>query len=189
MSPELEFLVSSVLFGLAQIIISSHSASFRRGYRWTASSREQNVPPLTGMAGRIERATRNYLETFPFFAAAVLLVLVLDLHNWMTLYGAALYFFGRILYFILYVWGATLMRSLVWNVPTLGIVLILAGYGCANGFQHRRHTQVLRIRVVQYRSQCKAGAKTVGARLSNSIAIAQRFIAIYVLRRSILRHG
>ena len=79
------------------------------------------------MAGRIERATRNYLKTFPFFAAAVLLVLVLDLHNWMTLYGAALYFFGRILYFILYVWGATLMRSLVWNVPTLGIVLILAG--------------------------------------------------------------
>ena len=127
MSPELEFLVSSVLFGLAQIIISSHSASFQRGYRWTASSREQNVPPLTGMAARIERATRNYLETFPFFATAVLLVLVLDLHNWMTLYGAALYFFGRILYFILYAWGATLMRSLVWNVPTLGIVLILAG--------------------------------------------------------------
>ena len=127
MSPELEFLASSVLFGLAQIIISSHSASFQRGYKWTASSREQSVPPLTGMAGRIERATRNYLETFPFFAAAVLLVLVLDLHNWMTLYGAALYFFGRILYFILYAWGATLMRSLVWNVPTLGIVLILAG--------------------------------------------------------------
>jgi uncharacterized MAPEG superfamily protein len=80
MSPELEFLASSVLFGLAQIIISSHSASFQRGYKWTASSREQSVPPLTGMAGRIERATRNYLETFPFFAAAVLLVLVLDLH-------------------------------------------------------------------------------------------------------------
>ena len=111
MSPELEFLASSVLFGLAQIIISSHSASFQRGYKWTASSREQSVPPLTGMAGRIERATRNYLETFPFFAAAVLLVLVLDLHNWMTLYGAALYFVGRILYFILYAWGATLMRS------------------------------------------------------------------------------
>jgi hypothetical protein len=66
MSPELEFLASSVLFGLAQIIISSHSASFQRGYKWTASSREQSVPPLTGMAGRIERATRNYLETFPF---------------------------------------------------------------------------------------------------------------------------
>src|ERR1700730_3616601 len=122
MFPELEFLVSSVLFGLAQIIISSHSASFQRAYRWTASSRKQNVPPLTGMAGRIERSTRNYLKTLAFVAAALRLVLVLDLHNWMTLYGVALYFFGRILYFIFYVWGATLMRSLVRNVPTLGIV-------------------------------------------------------------------
>jgi uncharacterized MAPEG superfamily protein len=127
MSPEAEFLAASVPLGLAHIIISSHAASFQRGYRWTASSREESVPPLTGMPGRIERATRNFLETFPFFAAAVLLALVLDVHNQMTLTGAALYFFGRILYFILYAWGATLMRSLVWNVPTLGIVLILAG--------------------------------------------------------------
>lgn len=127
MSPEAEYLAYSVLLGLVHIIISSHATSLQRGYRWTASSREQSVPPLTGMAGRIDRATRNYLETFPFFAAAVLLALVLDVHNRMTLYGAASYFFGRIVYFILYAWGATLMRSLVWNVPTLGIVLILAG--------------------------------------------------------------
>lgn len=46
-------------------------------------------------------------------------------HNWMTVWGAQLYFWGRVLYVPLYASGVFLLRSLVWNVPTLGIVLIL----------------------------------------------------------------
>ncbi|TIY06138.1 MAG: hypothetical protein E5V18_12525 [Mesorhizobium sp.] len=58
---------------MIQIIISSHAASLQRGYRWTASSRDAEMPPLTGVAGRLERALRNFLETFPVFVAAVFL--------------------------------------------------------------------------------------------------------------------
>ena len=31
------------------------------------------LPPLGGTAGRLDRALRNFLETFPLFAAAVLI--------------------------------------------------------------------------------------------------------------------
>ena len=62
---ELAMLVASCVLCLVQIVISSHAASLQRGYRWTASSRDAEVPPLTGVAGRLERALRNFLETFP----------------------------------------------------------------------------------------------------------------------------
>ena len=64
----------SVVLGLVQIVLASHAASLQRGYLWTAGSRDEAVPPLTGIAGRLERASlRNFVETFPLFAAAVLI--------------------------------------------------------------------------------------------------------------------
>ena len=74
---ELAMLAASCVLCLSQVVFSSHAASLQRGYRWTASSRDAEVPPLTGVAGRLERALRNFLETFPVFVAAVILVHVL----------------------------------------------------------------------------------------------------------------
>src|SRR5262245_29572865 len=88
MTIELALLAASVILGILHIIIVSHLQSWQRGYWWTASSREQSVVPLTGMAGRAERALRNYLETFPFFAAAILVVTVTNTHSLLTVWGA-----------------------------------------------------------------------------------------------------
>jgi len=126
MPTELVLLAASVVLGLVHIIIVSHLQSWQRGYRWTASSREQSVAPLAGIAGRAERALRNYLETFPFFAAAILVVSVTNTHDWLTAWGSHFYFWGRIVYAILYLAGVPLVRSLVWNIPTIGIFMIVA---------------------------------------------------------------
>jgi uncharacterized MAPEG superfamily protein len=64
MTIELALLAASVVLGIVHIIIAAHLQSWQQGYWWTASSREQSVAPLTGIAGRAERALRNYLETF-----------------------------------------------------------------------------------------------------------------------------
>ena len=127
MTIELVLLAASVVLGIVHIIIVAHLQSWQRGYSWTASSREHSVAPLTGAAGRAERALRNYLETFPFFATAILLVAVTNTHSWLTLWGAHFYFWGRILYAILYMADLPLARSLAWNIPTLGIVMNVAG--------------------------------------------------------------
>ena len=82
-------------------------------------------PALTGLAGRLHRALRNFIETFPLFAAAVLTAHVAGTHSWMTEWGAQLYFGARLIYVALYAAGVFLARSLVWNAATLGIVLIL----------------------------------------------------------------
>ena len=40
--------------------------------------------------------------------------------------GAQLYLWGRIAYLLSYAAGIFLLRSVLWNVATLGIVMILA---------------------------------------------------------------
>ena len=110
MSTELVLLAASVILGVVHIIVVSHLQSWQRGYWWTASSREHSVAPLTGIAARAERALRNYLETFPFFATAILLVTVTSTDGWLTLWRAHFYFWGRIVYAVLYTADLPLAR-------------------------------------------------------------------------------
>jgi|SRR5215471_13788568 len=125
MTIELSMLALSVVLGLVHIVLASHGASWQRGYAWTASARDTIVPPLRGVAGRLERGCRNYLETFPLFAAAVLMANAAGRHNWLTMLGVQLYFWGRVAYLPLYAFGIPLIRSLCWNLATGGIVLLL----------------------------------------------------------------
>jgi len=127
MTIELKMLALSVALGLIQIVTASHAASMQRGYRWAAGPRDEIPPPLTGIAGRLDRAVRNFLETFPFFAAAVLVAQIVGRHDWMTVWGVQLYFWARALYVALYAFGVPLIRSLAWNAATIGIALILFG--------------------------------------------------------------
>ena len=125
MTLELKMVALSIVLGLVQIVLTSHAASLQRGYLWTASARDSAVPALTGVAGRLERALQNFIETFPLFAAAVLTAHFAGRHGWMTEWGAQLYFWARVAYVAFYAAGVFLVRSLVWNIATGGIVLVL----------------------------------------------------------------
>ena len=118
-------LTLGVVLGLVQIVAASHAASLQHGYRWTSSPRDEPTPPLRGVAGRLDRALCNYLETFPLFAAVVLVAHVSDIHNALSEWGARLYLLGRVAYVPLYAAGVPLVRSLVWNVATVGIMLFV----------------------------------------------------------------
>ena len=125
MSVELTVLAWSVVLGFVHIIASSHAKSVQRGYRWTASARDEQLPPLKGVAGRLERALSNYLETFPFFAALVLAAQVAGVHSSLTEWGSFLYLGARVAYLPLYALGVPLVRPLVWNVAAVGILLFV----------------------------------------------------------------
>ncbi len=126
MTTELWLLVASIILGLVQLIAASHLISFQYGYPWTASSREEAVPPLRGLANRVDQATTNFLETFPFFAALVLVAHVTHHHSLLTLWGAHLYFWARLGYVLAAAAGYGLLRSvLFWNTALAGMVLFL----------------------------------------------------------------
>ena len=121
---ELIGLVAWVALGIVHIVLASHSASLQRGYRWSATARDDEVPPLSGVAGRLARASANYLETAPYFGLLALAVYVTGASSLLSAWGVGLYVLGRVLYLPLYAFGVFLVRSLMWNVAILGIVLL-----------------------------------------------------------------
>jgi uncharacterized MAPEG superfamily protein len=123
-SVELVGLVVGVFLGLVHLVIASHAASLTRGYRWAAGPRDEILPPLAGLAGRLARASANYLETFPYFGCLVVAVFFAGRHGALSTWGVCLYIVGRVMYLPLYACGTYLLRSLAWNVATAGIVLL-----------------------------------------------------------------
>jgi len=125
MTVELWMLAASIALGVIHLIASSHLISWQRGYRWTAGSREEAVPPLHGLTNRVDQATTNFLETFPFFAARVLITHVINHHSALTIWGVHLYFWARVAYLIAAAAGLGLVRSLVcWNTAFVGIAFL-----------------------------------------------------------------
>ena len=59
------------------------------------------------------------------FAVAVLLAFALQRHDSMTVLCAQLYFWARLIYVPVYAAGIPYLRTLVWTVSIVGIVLVL----------------------------------------------------------------
>jgi uncharacterized MAPEG superfamily protein len=124
-SVELKILMWSAILGLAQIIVAASASTMQRGVRWNLGPRDE-APPLTGMAGRLDRAFWNFMETFPIFAVAVIAAGVVGKYSNTSMIGAYLYLISRIVYVPLYAFGVPLARTLAWTVSVVGIVMVIA---------------------------------------------------------------
>ncbi|MEO6925682.1 MAG: MAPEG family protein [Rhodanobacter sp.] len=125
MTTELCMLMWSVVLGLVQIAIAASGSVSQRGLTWAVSARDGEAKALTGIPARLYRASTNFMETFPLFAVAVLLALALNRHTALTVLGAQLYFWARLAYVPAYAVGIPWLRSLIWTVSLVGIVLVL----------------------------------------------------------------
>jgi hypothetical protein len=70
---ELTILALATLLGLVQLLVAGRVNNGQRGLAWNLGARDAEPPPVSAVAGRLERASRNFMESFPFFVAAVLL--------------------------------------------------------------------------------------------------------------------
>ncbi len=125
MSIEIQMLVWSMLLGIVQLFAASGALTRERGMQWNASARDGQPPPPGPLAARLQRAQANFLETFPFFAAAVLAVVLTQRQDGTTALAVQLYFWARLIYVPLYAAGVPYVRSLVWLVSLAGIVMLL----------------------------------------------------------------
>ncbi len=126
LSFELSVLALAIVWGFGQLVAAAQAANMQYGLRWAASPRDVEMPPLKPIPGRIARNFRNYMETFPFFVAAVLIAEAAGVHNGMTYWGAIAYLGGRVGYTALYISGIPLIRSVFWNVASFGMLAVLA---------------------------------------------------------------
>lgn len=126
MATELTMLAWAALLGFVHIFAASTVITRERGMKWNASARDAPSQPLGRLAGRLQRAQANFLETFPFFAAAAIAVVVSGRGSDTTALAAQAYLGARAVYLPLYVLGVPYVRSLVWLVSLAGILALLA---------------------------------------------------------------
>ncbi len=125
MDIEIRMLAWAMMLGLVQLLLAAAGMTLQRGVKWNASARDGEARPLAGVPGRLDRAWRNFLETFPFFAAAALAVIATGRQGETSALAVQLYFWARVLYVPVYAAGIPYLRSVVWGVSMLGIAMLL----------------------------------------------------------------
>lgn len=125
MTVEIRMLAWSIVLGLVYVFLAAGLATVQRGLKWNASNRDGDTPPLTGFAARAQRASHNFLETFPFFAAALLAVVALHETSGHTALATQIYFWARLAYLPIYVIGIPYLRTAVWIVSFWGTLQLI----------------------------------------------------------------
>ncbi|MBM3645127.1 MAG: hypothetical protein FJX02_12405 [Alphaproteobacteria bacterium] len=124
MTLELWCLFGAMVLGLMHLTAASFTFKAQVGNRYSVGARDENLQPK-GVAARLDRAQRNFLETFAIFVAAILLAHMLGKSGSWSQIGAPLYLAGRVLFLPLYAAGVPWLRTFSWNAATLGLVLVM----------------------------------------------------------------
>lgn len=82
-------------------------------------------PPQSVIGGRAERALANMQEAMPVFLALALLDLIVAPQAPLAVTGATVFLVARLLYVPAYLAGIMGLRSLIWMVSLVGLVLML----------------------------------------------------------------
>lgn len=126
MSLELIYLLCSV--GLGAVYLNTQAAVLRHQMGIIdANGPRDHDPKPDLMTGRGERALRNFYETFPLFAALVVIVELSGTHDGLTAWGCHLYFWGRVAYLPLIMLGLAPWRSIAWTIAAIGLILLFVG--------------------------------------------------------------
>lgn len=123
MSIDLKMLVWSVLLTVLQVVIAVVGAYTQVGLGPLVGNHE-TAQEYSGWVGRAARAHRNMLESLVLFAALVLVAHVSGRANATTALGAQLFFWGRLVYAGVYLAGIPWLRTGVWAVSVVGLLMI-----------------------------------------------------------------
>ena len=123
MTTLLMLLVRPVALTFVQMLIAASTAQMQVGIPRLLGNRD-DMPKLTGLAGRAQRGHHNMLESLVLFAALVLVAHIAGKANATAVLGAQLFFWARVAYAIIYLAGIPMVRTGVWAVSVVGLVLI-----------------------------------------------------------------
>ena len=125
-SPFPALVAGSVLLLLFHIALQGMLATRELGSAWNAGPRDEQKKPSGALAGRADRASANFRETYPaFIGLALALAIAGDTSGW-GLIGGCMWIVFRILYIPLYLAGIPYIRSLIWVGSAAGLLVMAA---------------------------------------------------------------
>ena len=125
LSVEVTMLGLSVVLLIAQIFLQSATMTRELGRDYNVSARDEQKKPVGIIAGRAERALRNLLETYPAFVGLTLALVVSGKTGSWGALGAQIWLAARIVYVGLYLAGVPFVRTAVWSIAILGLIMML----------------------------------------------------------------
>jgi uncharacterized MAPEG superfamily protein len=125
MAVELFVLAWAMLLLLIHIFAAAHVKTKQYGTNWNMGARDETLPPLNPVAGRLARAQANFQETLPIAIVALIGVVVAGRSSEMTMLGAHIWLGARILYLPVYALGIPKIRTLIFLVSLVGLGMVL----------------------------------------------------------------
>ncbi len=127
---EIVLLAATLILAIVNLFWAANARTKQYGTKWNVGARDEALPPIEPLPGRLLRAQANLMETLPLFAAAVLAATAVGRLGQLTAWGAHLYFFGRLIYLPLYAMGTPVIRTVVWMIAMAGLLMVIAGIFC-----------------------------------------------------------
>ena len=125
MTTELHALAWGCVLALVHIFAAAQVKTRQYGTSWNMGARDEELPPANPLVGRLTRAQANFFETFPLVIAAILIVQAAGLNSKWTAIGALVWLGARVIYLPLYAMGVPVVRTLVFLVSLVGLLMVL----------------------------------------------------------------
>jgi len=125
MSSELSILALYGLLVIVTVLLSVLTAMKQVGLMTLGGARE-NMPPLTGIAGRMARTLDNSIVAMTLFAPAILLLSVQNAFTSGTLLAAQIFIVIRVLFVPIYAFAVPVpfLRTVVWMAGFLATIYL-----------------------------------------------------------------
>ncbi len=125
MHTEILILAWGAVLLLVHIFAAGHAKTRQYGTRWNTGARDESLPPMAPLTGRLVRAQANFQETFPVAIVALTGVVIAGRTGDWTAIGGWVWLAARIAYLPLYALGIPVVRSVVFLISLVGIGIVL----------------------------------------------------------------
>jgi uncharacterized MAPEG superfamily protein len=124
MAVELRILAWSCVLLMVHIFAAAHLKTKQYGAKWNVGARDEVLPPLEPVAGRLVRAQANFLETYPIAIVTLLGVVIAGRTSELTAIGGWLWLGARTVYLPLYAAGVPVVRTFAHLIGLIGLILV-----------------------------------------------------------------
>lgn len=125
MQIELRILAYGALLLLVHIFAAAHFKTKQYGAKWNTGARDEALPPMSPVTGRLVRAQANFQETFPIAIVALAGVVIAGRTSELTAIGGWLWLAARVIYLPLYGFGVPGVRTLVFLASLAGLGMVI----------------------------------------------------------------
>src|SRR5271169_1819040 len=122
---ELTCLELSVALWLVHVLVQATVGNIELPFGYLFTSRDKPAAASGLLFGRATRALANYVENFTPFVAVALALMVTQRTGGAGAIGATIWILSRILYLPVYVFGIIYLRTIVWGISIIGLVMML----------------------------------------------------------------